>query len=77
MITNTKNIYKLATSLAIGETIYKECDSIETATRCSSRINLPSRHSKKMAGMAFKCKVLLAIATPTQTEILLRVSRIA
>ena len=77
MITDTKNILNLAASLNPGEHIYREVISDTIARRCASRITAHCRYGKKMAGMRFSCRVLLAVETANKTQLLLRIERLS
>jgi len=76
MITNTKNILTLAASLSPGEVVYKEVINDSVARRCASRITAHCRYGKKMAGMRFSCRVLLAVETANKTQLLIRIERL-
>lgn len=76
MITDTKNCLKLAAALQPGEHIYQEAISDTIARRCASRITAHCRYGKKMEGMRFSCRVLLAVETANKTQILIRIERL-
>lgn len=76
MVTDTKNCLTLAASLSPGEVVYKEVINDSVARRCESRITANSRYGKRMAGMRFSCRILLAVETANKTQLLIRIERL-
>ncbi len=77
MITSTHKILAIGAKLAVGQYYYLEVLNEQVARRCASRLQCKSRYSASMRGMAFETQVVIAIVTPTQTQLLLKIRRLA
>ena len=62
--------------LEAGQSIFIEVDNTETARLIASNINKGKRNGKKWEGRTFITKVYIGVATPNDTVILLKVSRV-
>ena len=77
MIENTTGILDIAHSLELDEVTYLEVKTESIARLCMSRVTLVSRYAKRYRDRRYACKTLLAVETPSKTQLLLRIQRIA
>ena len=71
-----KGVRSSVYELAVGQSMFIEVIDIETARLIASNINKGKRNGRKWEGRTFITKVYIGVATPNDTVILLKVSRI-
>lgn len=76
MITNTTKIFDKVAKLEVGEVVYFEVSDEGIARAVNRRLTTSSRFKMANTHKRFSCRQVLAVQSPSQTQILTRIERL-